>query len=358
MTVHFDTLQDLRPFLLRGLLHRAVERRFHEIPALVVQCWIAQGSHADISYDPEDVLTKLLQEYAAFFAHVWYYILHTLDEGTHHFIYLVDPLAKSCTDRIFDILPLTSEGLTRSQVSFITGVLQRYFWHERTAERLAYFQRVAPAFTQQFQLPSRPKPPHARDLLYERQQLVEALHRGQDPIAQTANVLLTIAEIEQGVRRRHEVTEDAVSHVLARTPPVVKQQIMQAFRACVTQLHYRHQSTGSQQFSITSPDLVIPFWVLRHSGESFPLSKVAEIACCYYDIHRDDARYEALLEELRYQDRILWRQSMLQMLEGGLAALDHPLRYLSRIQDDVYLAQCCERLERGDFKWHHLWRAP
>ena len=94
---------------------------------------------------------------------------------------------------------------------------------------------------------------------------------------------------------------------------------------------------------------MIPFWVLRHSGESFPLSKVAEIACCYYDIHRDDARYEALLEELRYQDRILWRQSMLQMLEGGLAALDHPLRYLSRIQDDVYLAQCCERLERGDF---------
>ena len=113
VTVHFDTLQDLRPFSLRGLLHRAVERRFHEIPpALVVQCWIAQGSHADISYDPEDVLTKLLQEYAAFFAHVWYYILHTLDEGTHHFIYLVDPLAKSCTDRIFDILPLTSEGLT------------------------------------------------------------------------------------------------------------------------------------------------------------------------------------------------------------------------------------------------------
>jgi hypothetical protein len=310
VTVHFEALRDLRLFVLRGLFHRVAALGLSDIPpALVIQCWIAQEKGTDLRYDRDDLLIRLLKEHPTLFEQVWCYTLQVLDEETHDFVYLFEPLAKSCTDHIFDLLPPTSEGLTRSQESLITGVLQRYFWQVSTEERLEYFQRVAPAFIQHLRLPDLPKPPRPRDLLYERQQLVAALDAGQqNPVAQTANVLLIIADIELGVRRRHEVTEEAVYTVLDRTIPIVKERIIHAFRGCVAQLHYECKNTVPPEFSVTSSEFAIPFWVLRRYGESFPLQKITELACCYYDFHRNDARYEELLEELRGKDHSLWEQ--------------------------------------------------
>ena len=72
VTVHFESLADLRPFILRGLFQRAVALGFHDIPpALILQCWIAQETRTELRYDPEDVLTKLVKEHPALFERVW-----------------------------------------------------------------------------------------------------------------------------------------------------------------------------------------------------------------------------------------------------------------------------------------------
>jgi hypothetical protein len=176
-------------------------------------------------------------------------------------------------------------------------------------------------------------------MLADKQKLLNALTEGgQDPIHQTWNVLHTIREMKYGVRSQSQVSEEDVLNVLDQIPPIVRKRVMQAFRACVTQLPYERRTYSAFE---------IPFWVLRQRGEIFPPQKIAKFITCYYDSGTNNTRYEELLEELRQQYRDLWQQCILQLLKGGMVRVEMPLRYLITIREDIYVGQCTERLVQG-----------
>ena len=227
--------------------------------------------------------------------------------------------------------------MSRYQQRFIEHVLTRYFYQEVTAERLAHFQRLAPAFTQSLCLPRPSKQPTRRDALADKQKLLNALAEGgHDPIQQTWNVLHTIREMRHGVQSQSRVSEEDVLDVLDRTHLIARKQVMQAFRACVAQIHYERKRTAPSETRMTCSEFEIPFWVLRQRQEVFPPQKIAEIISCYYDSGTNNTRYEELLEGLRQQQRALWQQCILQLLEGGMVRVEMPLRYLITIKEDIY----------------------
>jgi hypothetical protein len=342
VTEHFADLRDLKLPVLRGLFRQAIALRFADVPVdLFVQCWDRLSLSHDQLLSDEETIIQFLRQEPVLFERVWSHVLARLESSDERIysIVSIERLAACCTDRIFDFLPPRAEGLSRDQQWFIEHVLARYFYQEPTAERLAYFQRLAPAFTQSLRLPPPPKQPIPRDALADKQKLLNALTEGgQDPIQQTWNVLCTIREIKYGVRSQSQVSEEDVLDVLDQSHPIVRKRVMQAFRACVAQLPYERRTYSAFE---------IPFWVLRQRREIFPPQKVAEIITCYYDSGTNNTRYEELLEEIRQQHRALWQQCILQLLEGGLVRVEVPLRYLITIKEDIYVGQCAERLVQG-----------
>lgn len=357
-TEEFEALGNLKVSLLRGLFARAAELHFADIPAeLIVKCWIARDADG-LLYSrflrKEAILTQPLRENSALFEKVWSYTIDLLGKGEYRLYEMefAEYLADISTDLIFDLLPATMEGLNPSQEGLIKNVLWLYFQKEPTAERLAQFQRSAPAFTQQLRLPRPPKQRPSRDPLEEKQKLLGAIKAGRgNPLAQTWNVLHAVAELGQQTKHLKEATEEEVLQVLARTPPAVRKQIRRAFRECVAQVHYERKKTGPSQFSMTYPQYEIPFWVLCRQGEKFEPLKINEIICCYGFLESlQNDRYEKLLEELRGRDRETWQQCILHLMEDERISIHHPIQHVIKVGEEVYLSRCCERLEQGLFE--------
>jgi hypothetical protein len=124
----------------------------------------------------------------------------------------------------------------------------------------------------------------------------------------------------------------------------IRQRILQAFRACVAHRHYNRA---------TRPEFAIPFRVLRRQGERFTPQKVAEVISCYYG-RGDNPPYEELLEELKQQDRALWQQCILNLLEGEIVRVEKLVRYLINVREDIYIPQCSEQLEQGVYNRQKL----
>jgi len=341
---YFADLRDLKLPLLRGLFRQAIALHFADIPVdLFVQCWTPFSFARDQLLSDEETIIELLREQPILFGRVWSHILALLgrDDERVSSVVFIECLAACCTDHVFDFLPSSREGLIHRQQHFIENVLGRYFLRDYTAERLANFQRLAPAFTETLRLPLPPKQPVPRDALADKQKLIHALTEGgQNPIAQTWHVLRAMAEIKHGIGHQQPVPEEDVLYVLDSTQPGVRRRVLQTFRACVAQLHYKRSRTESSVIQVTRPEFVVPFWVLRQQGESFTPQKVVEIINCYYGSYgtsADNRRYEELLEELKRQDRALWQQCILQLIEGGIVRVEESVRYLINVREDIYI---------------------
>ncbi|HJY82559.1 MAG TPA: hypothetical protein VKK81_15940, partial [Candidatus Binatia bacterium] len=358
-TENFEDLGNLKRYILRGLFSRAIELDFADIPAnLIIKCWIGEKGRSTVSDSllrEEKTIPQLLTKHPELFEKVWTLTLNLAGQEDER-IYtngLANLLGGVCTDRIFALIPPTTEGLTWSQQRLIVSVLGPYFGKEPTQERLLRFQQSAPVFTQRLRLPQPPKQPPPRDPLEDKQKLLNALKQGKEnPLAQTWYVLLAVTALERKIKHPEPPPEEKVLHVLARIAPSARRLILAAFRGCVARVRYEYERIGPSQYSMTREEYEVPFWILQHYGEKFTSQKLAEIISCYAFSgirNAEKGRYEAPCEELRHQDWELWRQCMWRWLEEDSSSLNSSLQYLTKISERFYLPRCAERLEQNLF---------
>ncbi len=349
----FDNLQDLRNVVLRGLFEKAVQVGFDDVPPhLVVKLWSKHDSGA-VYY--EQPLRKLLKQEATFLRNLWCHCLGLL-AGQDYEVRIweiAELVASCCDDAIFDLVPPSSLGLTGPQQSFIERVLRSYFSQQPTKERLAYFQERAPFFTKSWQLPKRPERQTAKDPLEERKVILDAIKRGgTSAINQAWHLLNAFARIEHGDRARAVTLED-VRRVLGRASIPAKKKVLKAFHNCVLSINYQRERQGPNSFSMTRKEFEIPFWILRAEGKTFEVKKIAEIVACYGfsgSSVEEEEPYKGLLEEIRREDRHLWAQCIIKMIEDRLLrSVNLLFRYLVQIKDPIYVERCSERLSRGLF---------
>ena len=126
-------------------------------------------------------------------------------------------------------------------------ILERYFSHQPTEDRLTTFGKGSRRFTINLEsAQKRVEQPH--DLLEERRLVVDAIKGGGTrPINQTWCLLIAFAKIEHGTRAREFNLQDAQS-VLNRNSSLVKNQVLDVFRRCVESISYKKSAKKKTLF--------------------------------------------------------------------------------------------------------------
>ena len=142
----FEELKTLKGEIFRGLFQRAIAIGFSQVPTdLVLKCW---QCHETSFHGIQDDLSRLLRAQVGLYSEVWntvMAVLRTIDERGQWWEFLA-PLAGGCTDRLFDVLPPSADGLSRAELAVIEGVLSRFFQRDATEARLAVFHERGSGF--------------------------------------------------------------------------------------------------------------------------------------------------------------------------------------------------------------------
>src|SRR6185295_792875 len=104
---------------------------------------------------------------------------------------------------------------------------------------------------------------------------------------------------------------------------------------------------------MTRQEYEIPFWILRAEGDTFAPKTLKDLLTCYGfsgSSPQEKEPYKALLEEIRNEDKELWKECVYQLLDDS--SLHSPclvVRYLVELEEPLYLDRCSERLAGGKF---------
>lgn len=352
VSCHFQELGNLRRHLLAGLLRRAAELDFDDIPPpLVVSLWVSRD--VDQLYYKEP-LKELMASSRGLFARVWNYVMDQLRREDLHFA-LGPHIAEVCDDQVFDLLPTDKSALTRAQEWLIQDVLRRHFNKEPTADRLEEFNERAPTFTAHFQLP-RPKiETPSRDRLESRRQIATILGSEEArPYMKAARILRAITQILHGDDRSWIVPAQVIEFLGEDLSAPLQRRVVEIFEACVSELEYsRTQLDEHGQFRMTLPQFAVPFWVLWHRGFEFSAGKLDEFLRCYafsgFPPLTEVELYFPPLDKLADLDPGRWCDTVRWLIESPHTSSHGPLKYLIARESDVYVQRCRQRLSQCEF---------
>ncbi len=348
---NFDALQDLRCVVLGGLIERAVELRFHNVPpSLIVKLWTAHDT-GSVHYDKH--LRQLLQQEKRLFKRLWWYIMQILKSRSDIYPFeMAEYMAPYCDEAILDdVLPAQTRSFTEAQQSFILDVLHEYFNQNPNRRRLQFSKKKAPQFTQYIRLaeafPAKPE----RSTVDISKSVANALDGKRDnAVNRTYKILKIIAEAHNK-GSFYNATEEDVESALKNLPSKLSTKILAVFRK------YINSITFSKVSHAGSKELEIPFWILKKRGVKFSPKKLSEIICTYgffeTGIEKTDP-YEMLLEEIKQVNRTVWERCVLQMMNDQDYLHDIILHYLSETNEDVYVNTCGKCLSKGEFTEYQL----
>ena len=348
----FDQIGDLRNIVSGGLLEAAKNQDYTDVPASLVVRLLTTHDTGHVYYDKS--LYELLKK-EPIVRNLVTHVINLLnnDDGKVDYHKIAQFIAAHCDDSILDIILHSASGLNKRQTWFLSQIVTGYFYKQPTKERLTYFNERAPQFTGNLQVPETKEKEQARDLLEERRIISDAMN-GQDanPINGTWRLLMSCARIEYGKRYRDVKLKD-VQAVLGRLPAPLKDRVLDVFRKCVETLNYKRERSQDHQISMTRAEFEIPFWVLRAEGDKFPPKTLNDILTCYGfsgSSQEEEAQCQVLLEELRNEDKKLWKECVFQIVDDSF--LYSPclvVRYLVELKDPLYVERCSERLSEGKF---------
>lgn len=344
----YEDIGSLRDDLLQGLLRRANELNFLDIPAsLILKIW-GGGTHYDIFIEKE--LTPLLQNNPVLFAKIWSLLLQRVTnlQNPLEVLYAGRHLAVFCTDQIFDLIPAETT-LNDEQKRFVGDTVASYFYTAPTLERLQLFQKRAGSFAAHLRVPQPTERGRPRDRLAEPAQIGEILNRQNwDTHRKVFALVRLILELAPQTDSSHQ-TADRVRAFVQELPAEWQTRVLAMFRECVTGTTYQRSREGSTgQTTFTHPVLLTPFWVLFDLGETFSPQKIAEVILCYGFLWGDH-RAPTLLDQLWRLDADLWQQCLLSLADSEVISTHEFFDYLISRQIDLYLARCRERLLTCDF---------
>lgn len=351
---HFGELGNLRRHVLQGLLRRAVDLEFDDVPpSLIVNLWLSRDV-GQVYY--KETLKELVSSSPGLFARVWNHVMDGLGREDRRFFYLDlgHHLAEVCDDQVFDLVPSDKTALNRGQERLIENILWRHFNKEPTAERLQEFKERAPAFTTHFQLP-RPRPePSPRDPLESRRKIATVLSREQaSSYAKAWQVLRAIAQILHGEDRSWIEPAEVIAFLKDLSAPLPK-RVLDVFEACVFRLEYsRTPADEPGQFTMTRPEFAVPFWVLWNLGVKFPADKLDEFIRCYafsgFPNGPGPELYFPLLDALHDLGRERWSDTVIWLIESPHTTSHGALDYLIAKESDLYVERCRQRSSQCEF---------
>jgi len=354
----YGRLGNLRPLLLGGLVQRAIELGFDDLPpSLFIKIWEDQHTFRGKGY--RDNLKRILSDSPALFARVWDHALNLLGEDDGRWLYgwEVDELAEACTDDIFALLLPDATALNRGQRQLVEGILASYFYRDPSIERLRQFRRLAPAYTERLRMPKSAMIRTGRDRLEEASKVAQALNReGITALQKAWFVLSAIGEILHGQERIGWLDPAEVIQFLSELQAPLPHRIATTFLDCVAEVEYsRTQGDKPNTLRFTRPIYAVPFWVLWELGLSkfISVEKLDEFIRCYAfsetPIGSDISAYFPLLDRLRELSPQQWEECLLWLVEFPQVSLYGPLEYLTQRESSVYLEQCRRRLLKCDF---------
>lgn len=356
----FEEFGNLRSDVISGLLLRAVELNFDDIPpSLVVKLW--QSRDVGEAYY-EEQLKKLMSDSWDLVARVWNYVMAELRQQPRKFLpsELDRYLAQVCDDRIFNLLPADASDLNRVQERLIQQVLHRYFAEAPTIARLQEFRQRAPAFTTHFRSAQSIPKSSARDPMESRSEVVSILNReGLEPCVQTFQIMGIVAETLYGDTRASVRVSEIVEFLKELSAPLLK-RVLEVFEACVFEVGYsRIQADEPDNFTITQPKYALPFWILWTLGAEFPADKLDEFIRCYAflplsvvsggaTIGDGPESFFPLLDKLHDSGLGRWTETVRWLADFSLTTTG-ALEYLMERESDLYVQHCRQRLCECDF---------
>lgn len=343
---------DLRYYLIQGLLERSMQLGFSDLdPALIIDLLSDQDAYT-IYY--EDRLAQLLRSNKQLFARVWNCVMDELGKGEHKFYYfdIKRPLAEACDDSIFDLLPSQSDGLTFEQMALISSVLWLHFRRQATAQRLAFFQERAPAFTIGLQIAESSPAATGPDLAGLDQEVDRIITNEQLTAWQKTGEILSVFTRFLHTDHSWYVDPRELLDVLRKLPNPVTDAVIAAFAQCVHELEYTFKEKDGS-FSCTHPLYSVPYWVLRQLGVQFSAEKTEQLVRCYmfsgYPYPTQEDLFFPILDELHTQDPHRWTNAVHWLIELSPTTFSKMLEYLRCRTLSVYVERCRQRLENCEF---------
>ncbi len=352
---HLSDVGDLLSSLLWGLLERASELGFAQLPPeLVTRVWAAAGREGG-SHGYEDQLDALVRDHADLFDDVFRHALELAAAGaTEERLWQASQkLGALATDHVFELLAPCPDELTEPETRFCRGVVGALWAKEPTAERLEHLRRLVPAWAAGLQLPRPRREPPPRDRLADRQQVVDLMNARPDRPSHVAwNTIVGVMRVTD--QPDHQLpSPQVVLSTLDIVGPVIHHRALSAFEDCVLSLSYARTDQANGQHTFTHLLYALVFRVVGLAGGDLPSAKVAEFLRCYGFDGLEDAgdadENLALLGELRAADPALWEDTVRQLLEGHRIGSYRLAEHLRTTGNDMYVGRCAERLRTGDF---------
>lgn len=359
---HVPELGNVLPWVLSPLLERAVETGFDRMPPrLLIELWRRELDH--FYHGVSEEITAALTALPALHASVVTDCLRELGpEGDWGFASdASEALGKTASDRVFESLPLTAEGLNEQQIRFVCALLWHYFETDMSHARLQLLKTKAPAFTADWTRPRRhlPQRPRRHGRRIEQMRLRRRIRAAQDhPIHKAMNVVAAAAAAKSGPRSSLEsVTVADLRSYANWLGPRWRRRLLRILREGVLAVSYHHTVTGRRTFTMTRPCFERMFWYVREEGVPLAWPKIAEVVRCYGCCSPEANRppYPDLLEELRANEPDLYRETVVRLLEHQSASTDGLVDRLISLGDDSYLDRCRHRLLHGPMHFGHIY---
>jgi hypothetical protein len=331
-----DGLKDLAGYVLGGLFERAGDLGFADVPAeLVFRCMCGGGSLVRVS---EPSLASLVNGRDDVIKRVWELCLERFRLGDQMAFTARWKIVEWAGDRLLKFLR-TELTANAEEKRFVEVTLRSLFNNgtERTPDRFAQFQAVAPSLVDDSWLPVPIAPSAIVDPQGVEQSVLDALAVDGGAIERTWLVIRALRKVTR-IEGPGQTVEKII-HVIDQLPESTRESVLGAFRECTARVIFETRRKG-RNVSSTKADFVIPFWVLRRRGEAFQTSKIAEIAACYaYEISQKEeiGRWDSLMGELRDKDVAVWRRCLLTLIEHGSEQAKNALRLLGAESDGCFI---------------------
>lgn len=348
----FDEIEDLRPHFCQGLLERAVEIGWTDIPPTILLHISVRERHYC------EVQVKNLLSLWQVFVNVWDFILFWLGNGNPAHAQWAGLLADAVTDQIFDLLPTNTGTLNEAQTHFIENVLKLYYLKEPSIERFYRFKHQAPQFARRWKIPKHLLLSPGRDAYANRVAVLAILNRDViDDSGKAFGIVRTVAELENGPDSYNYrgVKSTDVAHFINELSAPLRHRVIKIFKHQVSSLRC---SDFRARPGVVNPNLAIPFWVLVRLQEEFDPTKLEEFIRCFaYSYPSEEfgsETFDKLLDILYQLDPVRWIETVHWLVESPGGNDYETLRYLTSQNSDAYLARCKERLSQHDFTNHNV----
>ncbi len=341
LATEWRALDKIAGHMLDGLLATAAKAQSDDVPTDLLLACLAASVPGHAFY--EDSLVELLRSRPTIVWKLFVEAMHQLSSDmASHLWHKADLFAELGGEALLDMVPPWGTLPGNSQY-FVSRVCYSLFSREPSFERLERFKAKAAGYVHDAWMPQHRERPSGRDMLSEKETLLNAIASETSALAQAWHVLKAVEHIERRGTPPSSVVDRALA-VISRQSRYIEPRMLDLFRRCVADVRYFTEwHDDGIKAKATATWLATPFLVLWEMGERFSADKVSEFAVWYaHNIQSEDGRQrlDSLLAYLASVDIGVWRACLTAIADYGCNATHYALSVLGETRDRAYEGQC------------------